>query len=241
MLKKDGKSLRIVHDLKPLNAVTIKDSALPPMVEQYAESFGGRACYGMFDLFVGFDQRSLAPSSRDLTTFQTPLGTFRLTSIPMGYTNSMQIQHGNITFILQDEIPHVTIPFVDDIPVKGPLTRYQDQHGAYETIAENTGIRRFIWEHLHNVNRVIQRIKHAGGTFSGTKSFPCVESAVIVGHKCTFEGRVPEESCVQKILDWPICKNLTEVRGFLGTMGTIRIFIKNFAIHAKPLVQLTKK
>ena len=76
VLKKDKKSLRLVHDLQPLNAVAIKDSALPPMVEPYAESFGGRACYGMFDLFVEFDQRSLAQQSRDLTTFQTPLRTF---------------------------------------------------------------------------------------------------------------------------------------------------------------------
>ncbi len=120
VLKKDGKSLRIVHDLQPLNAVTIKDAGLPPKVEEYAESFGGRGCYGMFDLFVGFDQRKLADISRDLTTFQTPLGTLRLTSIPMGYTNSMQIQHGDITYLLRDEIPEFTIPFVDDVPVKGP-------------------------------------------------------------------------------------------------------------------------
>lgn len=45
-------------------------------MEQYAESFGARGCYAIFDLFVGFDQRSLAKESCDLTTFQTPLGTF---------------------------------------------------------------------------------------------------------------------------------------------------------------------
>ena len=241
VLKKDGKSLRLVHDLQPLNAVTIRDSALIPMVEQYAESFGGRGCYAMFDLFVGFDQRALDIKSRDLTTFQTPLGTFRMTSIPMGYTNSVQIQQGDITFILQEEIPHVTVPFIDDIPVKGPPTRYTDESGNFETIPENRGIRRFIWEHLQNVNRVIQRIKHAGGTFSGLKSFICVESTIIVGHRCTYEGRIPDESRVQKIMDWPICRNLTEVRGFLGTLGTIRVFIKNFAMHARPLVQLTRK
>ncbi|RDB24437.1 hypothetical protein Hypma_008418 [Hypsizygus marmoreus] len=72
VLKKDGKSLRIVHDLQPLNQVAIKDSGVPPMVEQYAEGFGGRGCYGIFDLFVGFDQRELDTRSRDLTTFQTP-------------------------------------------------------------------------------------------------------------------------------------------------------------------------
>jgi hypothetical protein len=94
---------------------------------------------------------------------------------------------------------------------------------------------------LLNVNRVIQRIKHAGGTFSGLKSFICVESTIIVGHRCTYEGRIPDESRVQKIIDWPVCRNLTEVRGFLGTLGTIRVFIKNFAMHARPLVQLTRK
>lgn len=64
----------------------------------------------------------------------------------------MQIQHGDTTFLLQDEIPHVTIPFVDDIPVKGPPTRYETKDGVYETISENSGIRRFVWEHLQNVN-----------------------------------------------------------------------------------------
>lgn len=64
VLKKDGKSLQLVHDLQPLNAVTIKDSGVPPIIEQYAESFGGRSCYTVLDLFVGFDQWKLAPKSR---------------------------------------------------------------------------------------------------------------------------------------------------------------------------------
>ncbi|KAJ3571155.1 hypothetical protein NP233_g3930 [Leucocoprinus birnbaumii] len=241
VLKKDKKSLRLVHDLQPLNAVTIKDSGVPPIVENYAESFGGRGCYGVFDLFVGFDQRTLAPDSRDLTTFQTPLGTLRLTSIPMGYTNSMQIQHGDLTFLLQDEIPDVALPFVDDVPIKGPLTRYETTDGGFETIPENPGIRRFVWEHLQNVNRVIQRVKHAGGTFSASKSHFCVPTATVVGHLCTYEGRLPETSRVQKIVDWPVCTTLSDVRGFLGTLGTIRIFIPNFAAISRPLVRLTKK
>lgn len=143
MLKKDGKSLRLVHDLQPLNAITIKDSGLPPIIENYAESFGGRSCYAVFDLFVGFDQCALAPESRDLTTFQTPLGTLQLTSIPMGYTNSMQIQHRDLTFLLQDEIPDFAAPFVNDVPVKGPKTCYETNN-SYETIPENSGIHKFM-------------------------------------------------------------------------------------------------
>jgi hypothetical protein len=54
--KKDGKSLRIVHSLEPLNAVTIAHSGLPPATEELASNFAGRACGGMFDLYVGYDE-----------------------------------------------------------------------------------------------------------------------------------------------------------------------------------------
>jgi hypothetical protein len=113
--KKDGK-FRIVHDLQPLNAVTIKDSGLPPNIEPYAEHCAGRAIYLMGDLYVGYDHAPLAEHSRDLTTFQTPLGPHRLTCLPMGWSNSVSIFQGHVTFILQDEID-TSPPFLDDIPI----------------------------------------------------------------------------------------------------------------------------
>ena len=80
VLKKDGKSLRIVQSLEPLNAVTIAHSGIPPATEELAAHFAGRACGGVFDLFVGYDERSIDERSRDLTTFQTPFGAMRLTT-----------------------------------------------------------------------------------------------------------------------------------------------------------------
>lgn len=241
VVKKDGKSLRLVHDLQPLNAVSIKDAAVPPFVDQIGESYAARACYSTFDLYVAFDQRKLDVRSRDMTTFQTPIGTFRLTSIPMGYTNSMQIMHNDVCFMLKDLIPEVTEPFVDDIVTKGPRTRYERADGTYETIPENSEIRRFVWEHLQRDNKVLQILKAHGVTISGPKMGVARPSAVIVGHKCTYEGRVPDESKVQKIVDWPTPLNVSEVRGFLGTASVLRIFIRHFALIARPLTNLTRK
>ena len=68
-MKKDGKSLRIVHSLEPLNAVTIAHSGLPPATEELAEQLSGYSCGGICDLYVGYDERTLAPTSRDYTTF----------------------------------------------------------------------------------------------------------------------------------------------------------------------------
>ena len=88
-IKKYGKSFKcLVHDLRPLTAVTIKDSAVLPTIELYAKSLGA-----IFS-WVSTHARSL--SNRE--TFKTSLGTFRLTSIPMGYTNSTRIYHGDTMY-----------------------------------------------------------------------------------------------------------------------------------------------
>ena len=46
----------VVHDLQPLNAVSIQDSMLPPNVHEFAESFVGYSVYGVIDLFSGYHQ-----------------------------------------------------------------------------------------------------------------------------------------------------------------------------------------
>jgi hypothetical protein len=241
VVKKDGKSLRIVQSLEPLNKVTIQHSGVPPFTEQLVEQFAGRACGSMMDLYVGYDERALAPSSRDYTTFQTPYGAMRLTTLPMGWTNSVPIFHEDVTYILQSEIPHVTQPYIDDVPVRGPATRYTLPNGDSETIPGNPGIRRFVWEHFQDVNRVVQRMKYSGGTFSGYKSKICAPEITVVGHRCTFEGRLPEQDRVNKIVNWGPCQDLTDVRAFVGTIGVCRMFIRNFAHRAHHLVKLTRK
>jgi hypothetical protein len=172
VLKKNG-TLRIVHDLQPLNKVSIRDASQLPIIDDFVESYGARQCYTVFDLFWGFDARIVDPRSRDMTAFYTPLGLLRLTALPMGYTNSPAEFQKCMTFILQDEIPDVANIFIDDLPIKGPATQYLDRHGNPETLAENPGIRRFIWEHAQDVHRIMHRIKCAGATFSPKKTQIC--------------------------------------------------------------------
>ena len=241
VLKKDGVNLRLVHSLEPLNKVTIAHSGVPPATENLAAQFAGRSCGGMFDLYVGYDERTLAESSRDLTTFQTPFGALRLVTLPMGWTNSVPIFHEDVTYILQPEIPEVTVPYIDDVPIKGPKSRYVLPDGTYERIPENPGIRRFIWEHFQNLNRVVQRMKYCGGTFSGPKTILCAEEITVVGHNCTVNGRMPETDRIGVIERTAAPTDLKGVRHFLGIIGVCRVYIKDFAKLAAPLHYLTRK
>ena len=90
------------------------------------------------------------------------------------------------------------------------------------------------------VNWILQRLQNIGAMVSTKKFILATLDAVIVGHKCTFNSRIPHEAKVQKIQDWPECATVSHVHSFLGTCGVLRVFIRNFATIACLLVNLTQ-
>jgi len=122
----------------------------------------------MGNLYVRYDHAPLAEQLHDLTTFQTPLGPHRLTCLPMGWSNSVSVFQGHVTFILQDEL-EVALSFLDDVSILGPRTCYLSKDSSYESIPENPGIRQFVWEHFQDVNRIFHQMKHARAMFSDHK------------------------------------------------------------------------
>ena len=240
VLKKSSK-LRIVHDLQPLNGITIRDAGMLPIVDDFVEGFAGRQCYTVFDLFWGFDARKIHPQSRDLTAFMTPLGLLQITSLPTGFTNSPAEFQKCMVMVLQDEIPHIANIFIDDLPIKGPTTQYLDEEGNPELLPDNSGIRRFIWEHAQDVHRVMHRVLHAGATVSAHKAQISLPEVLIVGQRCNIHGREPDKDKVSKILDWPSLTTPKEVRSFLGLCETVRIWIPNYLQIVRPLTELYHK
>ena len=152
----------------------------------------------------------------------------------MGWTNSVPIFHEDVTYILQPEIPHTTIPYIDDVPIRGPATRYLTEDGSPETHPDNSGVRHFVWEHFQGLNRVIQWMKYCSSTFSGYKAILCAEEINVVGHCCTPDRQLPDESRVEKVLNWGPCIDVSDIRVFLGTIGVCRMFIRNFAQTLSP-------
>ena len=233
--KKEASALCLVHSLEPLNTIMIQHSSITPFTKQITEQFAGRACRGMLDLYVGYDEWVFAETSHDYTTFQTLYGMLCLTKLLMGWTNAVPIFHDNVTHILQLEDPQYTIPYINDVPIHSPTMTYQAPNGTFETIPKNSGIHRFTWEHFQNLNHIVQWMKYCGGAFSGKKSLLCAWEITIVRHICTLEGCMPNPSRVDKIINWGPCKDLSEVWAFLGTMGVVQVFIQDFAHLTHPL------
>ena len=233
--KKSGK-YRLINSATNINKVTIKDANLPPSPDEFAEEFAGQVIGSYLDFFSGYDQLELDKISRDLTAIMTDLGLLRQCTLLQGATNSVAQFVRVVTKILQDHIPHISIPFLDDIGIKGPRSRYND-----EEVPDLPGVRRFVLEHIQNLDVVLADLERAGATVSGEKSMFCMPGLKIVGYVCDCDGRHPDSTKVLKILEWRDCWDVTEARVFLGCCVYYRIWIPSFSIIAAPIYELFKK
>jgi len=69
----------------------------------------------------------------------------------MGWTNSVPIFYDDVIYILQDEISRYTLPYIDNMPIREPATRYEKPDSTLEVLEKNPRIREFIFEHMRNI------------------------------------------------------------------------------------------
>ncbi|HMD13399.1 MAG TPA: hypothetical protein VKI62_02095, partial [Bacteroidota bacterium] len=72
--KKAPGTWRLVNDVQQLNKVTIRDSGMPPSVDEFSEDFAGYPITSAIDYYSGYYEIALDKRSRDLTGFVTELG-----------------------------------------------------------------------------------------------------------------------------------------------------------------------
>ena len=233
--KKNG-ALRFIQDMQPVNKVTIRNVGAGPIVGDFTEAFAGRAIYSMGDLYSGYDQFQLDVDSRDLTTMKTPLGLVRMCTLPQGATNSVAHMMNGMNKVLRDFIPQVTMPFLDDVPIKGCKEEAKDE------ILDSRGCRKFVADHIVDCEKILSRLEEVNLTLSGAKSVFGVKEVLIVGHMCGPYGRRPSPTKVEAIQRMKeICTSVTEVRRFLGACVFYLIWIPHFAHVADALYELLRK
>ena len=234
LVKKKNGDYRMINAAMEINRVTIRDANLPPTVDAFSEEFAGMHVTSLIDFFSGYDQVGLDKASRDITAFMSPLGLVRQTTLPQGATNSVAQFVRIVMKILQGLIPEVAQPFVDDVAVKGPKTNYNNEMAA-------PGIRRYVLEHIQNLDKTLCALELAGATISGEKSQFCVGGLKLVGFLCDSQGRHPDATKVLKIIEWEDCRDVRSVRAFLGICVYYRIWVEHFAMVAAPLYSLLEK
>lgn len=92
------------------------------MIEELSIHFTKRAYERILDLYRRYNKQMLAKCLQDLTIFQNFFRVLRLVILLIGWTNLVSIFHENVTYILKEEILKYTLPYIDDVLVRGLAT-----------------------------------------------------------------------------------------------------------------------
>ncbi|XP_021736446.1 uncharacterized protein LOC110702997 [Chenopodium quinoa] len=139
--------------------------------------------------------------------------------MPFGLTNAPTVFMGLMYRIFRPYLDKFVVVFIDDILV-------------YSNSKE---------DHEDHLRKVLQLLREHQLYAKLSKCEFWLEKVALLGHVISMEGVSVDPAMVQAVQEWPIPRNVSEVRSFLGLTGYYRRFIKDFWIIARPMTNLMKK
>lgn len=217
--KKSG-DVRMCIDYRELNKLTVRDRFPLPLIDDQLDKLKGKKIYSLLDLKSGFNQVRIEESSVKYTAFVTPTGQYEYVRMPFGLCNAPSAFTRFIYRIFQDMIVSEEIlVYFDDILI------------ATHTIQEQFVI----------LKRVCQRLKANKLELNISKCVFLETKVKYLGYLVSEEGIQPNPDHIEAIVNYPVPKDIHDLRRFLGLIGFCRKFIEGRAIISKPLTDLLKK
>ena len=217
LVRKHDNSLRMCVDFRMLNQRTVKDSYSLPRVEEILDALSGSKYFSVLDMKSGFHQIDILESHKERTAFTVgPLGFWEFNRLPFGLSNSPASYQRLMEDCLGDL--HLTICFI-----------FLDDLIIFSKTFE---------EHMERLAKVLQRLRECNLKLSPKKCFLFQEKVHYVGHVVSEKGIEPDQSKIDKVVNWPRPKTPEEVRQFIGFAGYYRKFVESFSQIAKPLTDL---
>lgn len=215
VLKKDG-SWRMCVDYRALNNATISNTYPIPRIDDLIDSLGKATVFTSLDLLAGYHQLPLSHTDSERSAFRTPFGTFAYRVLPFGLKNAPSVFQRTMNKLLSSHLGRYCVVYLDDILIYSPDTASHLQHleAVLKTLQENS-----FYAKLSKCSFMFEELKYLG---------------FVVGK----DGLKVDPAKTEVINTWPLPKNLTELRSFLGLANQFRRFIQGFATITLPLQSL---
>ena len=217
--KRDG-SIRFCCDFRKLNDCTVKDSQPLPRIDDSLDALSGSKWFSTMDMKSGFWQVKMAKEDRPKTAFSIyGSGVWQFTVMPFGLCNSPATFERLMERVLAGLSWNICLIYLDDIIVYSKTFEGQ----------------------LGNLDKVLTKLAEANLKLNPKKCHFFKKEVGFLGHVVNEHGISTDPEKIQSVKNWPVPRNVKDLRSFLGLCSYYRKFVKDFATVAKPLHDLTKK
>ncbi|RDX83850.1 Retrovirus-related Pol polyprotein from transposon 17.6, partial [Mucuna pruriens] len=151
--------------------------------------------------------------------FKTTFGLYQRLVMPFGLTNSLSTFIRLMNHVLRSLIDKCVVVYFDDILI-------------YFTCVN---------DHILHIRSVLEILRKENLYANLEKFTFCTHEVVFLGFVVGSHGVKVDKEKVEAIQEWPIPKNLSEVKSFHGLASFYRRFVKDFSTLASILNEIIKK
>ncbi len=219
LIQKKDNSTRFCIDFRRLNDVTKKDAYPLPRTDECLDALSESKWFSTMDLNSGFWQIGVAEEDKEKTAFATSMGLYQFSVMPFGLANAPSTFERLMEDVLRGLQWQDCLLYMDDIIVPGTTVK----------------------ESLQRLEKIFQRLLDANLKLKPSKCIFFQKSVKFLGHIVSEHGVQTDPEKIIKVQEWPIPRNVKQVRSFMGLCSYYRKFVKGFANIARPLHQLVEK
>ena len=212
--KKDG-GTRPCVDYRKLNQLTTVAYPLPNM-NDCLDALGEATLFSCLDLQAGYWQIEVEERDKPKTAFVCRGGLYEYNTMPFGLSGAPATFQRCMELVMRGIQWSVVIIYLDDLIIHA----------------------KSFAEHLERLDQVFSRLASAGLKLKSSKCNLLQREVVFLGHVISSAGLKPDMNKIKCIREWPVPKNVHDVRSFCGFCSYYRRFIKQFSQRAAPINRL---